>query len=132
MYCFLRHPYLQCCEQPSKAVWQCVCVHTHTCVFYLLVYLIISALHSPKNAETFQYQIWREQTTSVLWFLWQNSVSEEYALLKEGNDIPIGHCSKSALLPLILLISLLPAPFLHSSSQVQPHFSPSFQCSFLL
>lgn len=120
-------------KQVAACVHLHACVYTHVLVMYtLLDYLIISALHSLKNAETFQYQIWREQITLILWFLWWNSISEEYTLLKEGSEIPIGRGSKSVSLPLILLINLLPAPFLHSYSQDQPCSSPCFQWSFIL
>lgn len=52
MYCFLGHPYLQCCEQPSKAVWQCVCAHTHVCILIACVFNYLS-IAQPEECRNF-------------------------------------------------------------------------------
>lgn len=124
---FPWHPYVKC-EHPKKFGQ-----HVLTCahVFCLIMALIISVLHSVRSAGTFQYQTWRARITLILWFLWQNCVSEDYAPLMEGNEIPTGHCSKSLLLPLIFPINLSPAPLLHSSSQDPPR-SSCLRLSFIL
>lgn len=72
-------------------------------------------------------QIWITLDHINTQFLWQNSISEGQILLKEGNEIPMGCCSRSVLLPLIFLMNLVSVLLLHSYSQEKPSlFSVGF------